>query len=44
MNARPKQGQTFEVAKYILLKEVEKLNKCEFDESLIEATVNNYKR
>ncbi len=44
MNARPKQGQTLEEAKDILLAEVEKLKKGEFDESLIEATVNNYKR
>lgn len=44
MNARPKQGQTLEEAKDILLAEVEKLKKGEFDESLIQATVNNYKR
>lgn len=44
MNARPKQGQSLEEAKDILLAEVEKLKKGEFDESLIQATINNYKR
>lgn len=44
MNARPKQGQTLEEAKDILLEEIEKLKKGEFDEGLIQATVNNYKR
>lgn len=44
MNARPKQGQTLEEAKDILLAEVEKLKNGEFDESLIQATINNYKR
>lgn len=44
MNARPKQGQTLEEAKDIMLAEVEKLKSGDFDEALIEATVNNYKR
>lgn len=44
MNARPKQGQTLEEAKDILLAEVEKLKNGEFDEGLIQATINNYKR
>lgn len=44
MNARPKKGQTLEEAKDILLAEIEKLKKGEFEEELIQATVNNYKR
>lgn len=44
MGARPKQGQSLEEAKDILLAEIEKLKNGEFDESLIQATVNNYKR
>lgn len=44
MQARPKEGQTLEEAKDILLAEVEKLKKGEFDESLLQATINNYKR
>lgn len=44
MNARPKQGQSLEEAKDILLAEIEKLKSGEFDENLIQATINNYKR
>lgn len=43
MEARPKQGQSLEEVQQILLGEVEKLKKGEFDEGLIQATVNNYK-
>lgn len=41
--ARPKQGQTLEEVRDLLLDEVEKLKKGDFDEGLIEATVHNYK-
>lgn len=44
MQARPKAGQTLEEAKDILLTEVDKLKKGEFEESLLLATINNYKR
>lgn len=41
--ANPKQGQTLEEAKDILLEQIDKLKKGEFDESLIKAIVANYK-
>ncbi|MDL2283011.1 insulinase family protein [Odoribacter sp. OttesenSCG-928-G04] len=44
MNARPKKGQSLEEVKNILLEQVDKLRKGEFDESLLTATVNNFKR
>jgi predicted Zn-dependent peptidase len=40
---RPKQGQTLEQVKDILLEQIELLKKGEFDEGLIEATINNFK-
>ena len=43
MNGRPKQGQTLDQVKDLLLAEIEKLKKGEFDESLLEAAMNNYK-
>jgi len=43
MNGTPKQGQTLDDVKELLLAEVEKLKKGEFDEKLLEATVNNLK-
>ncbi len=43
INARPKQGQTLDEVKDLLLAQVEKLRKGEFDDDLIEATVNNLK-
>ena len=39
----PKQGQTLEQVKDLLLAEVAKLRNGEFDESLIEGTINNLK-
>lgn len=41
---RPKQGQTLEEVRDLLLAEVEKLRAGDFDEKLIESTVNNYKK
>ncbi|WP_121353665.1 M16 family metallopeptidase [Flavisolibacter nicotianae] len=41
--ANPKQGQTLEQVKDILLEQIDKLKKGEFDESLIKAIVANYK-
>jgi predicted Zn-dependent peptidase len=43
MSARPKQGQTLDQAKAILLEQIELLKKGEFDENLLEAIINNYK-
>lgn len=39
----PKGGQTLDEVKDLLLAEVEKLKKGEFDESLLKATINNFK-
>lgn len=39
----PNQGQTLEEVRALLLQEIEKLRKGEFDESLLQATINNYK-
>ncbi|MGN6401683.1 MAG: insulinase family protein [Flavisolibacter sp.] len=41
--ANPKQGQTLEQVKDILLEQIDKLKKGDFDESLIKAIVANYK-
>ncbi|MBQ4162127.1 MAG: insulinase family protein, partial [Parabacteroides sp.] len=43
MSGRPKQGQTLDQVKDLLLAEIEKLKKGEFDEGLLEAAMNNYK-
>ena len=43
LGCRPKEGQTLEEARDLLLAEVAKLRAGEFDESLIKASVNNYK-
>lgn len=43
IQARPKEGQTLEDAKQIIMSEIEKLKKGEFDESLLTATINNLK-
>ena len=40
----PTQGQTLEEVRELLLQEVAKLRNGEFDESLLQATINNYKR
>lgn len=41
MGANPKQGQTLEQARALLLKELEKLKKGEFDDWLLKAVVNH---
>lgn len=43
VQAVPKQGQTLEEAKALVLAEVEKLKKGDFEESLLPAVVNNMK-
>ncbi|MDR0437643.1 MAG: insulinase family protein [Bacteroidales bacterium] len=43
MSARPKQGQTLEDVKTILLEQIELLKKGEFDDELLESIINNYK-
>lgn len=43
MQGRPKTGQSLEEVRDLLLAEVEKLRKGEWDESLLEASINNYK-
>lgn len=43
VSARPKDGQTLDQVRELLLAEVAKLRTGDFDESLIEATINNYK-
>ena len=43
LTGRPKQGQTLEQVKDILLEQIELLKKGEFEDWLIEATVNNFK-
>ena len=40
---KPKEGQTLDEVKDLLMAEVDKLRKGEFDDDLIEATVNNLK-
>lgn len=44
MQGMPKAGQSLEEAKEILLEEIGKVKKGEFDEELLEAIVNNNKR
>lgn len=39
----PKQGQTLDEVKDLLLAEMEKLKRGEFDENLLEAAINNFK-
>ncbi len=43
-SATPKEGQTLEQARDLMLAEVEKLRKGEFNETLLEAIINNKKR
>ncbi len=43
MSARPKQGQTLEQAKAILLEQIDILKKGEFEDWLLEATINNFR-
>ncbi len=42
--AQPKHGQTLDQVKDILLCEIEKVKKGEFDDNLLKSVVNNYKR
>lgn len=44
MQGNPKAGQTLEEARDILLAEIDKLKKGEFDEALLAATINNSKK
>ncbi|MCQ2285916.1 MAG: insulinase family protein [Bacteroidales bacterium] len=43
LEGMPKEGQTLEEVRDILLKEIEKLRKGDFDETLLKATIENYK-
>lgn len=43
INGRPKQGQTLDEVKDLFLAEVNKLKKGDFDEGLLEASINNFK-
>ena len=43
LQARPKEGQTLDQIKGILLEEIENLKKGNFDDDLIQASVNNWK-
>ena len=43
MAGRPKAGQTLDEVKDLLLAEVKKLREGDFDDALLEATVNNFK-
>ncbi len=43
LQARPKQGQTLDEAKDLLLGEIKKLRAGEFDEKMLEANINNFK-
>lgn len=43
MQSRPKQGQTLEEIKVLLLGEVKKLRAGEFDEKMLQANINNFK-
>ncbi len=43
MSGRPKQGQTLDDVKDLFLEEIEKLKKGDFDEKLLEASINNFK-
>lgn len=43
INGRPKQGQTLDEVKDLFLAEIDKLKKGEFEESLLEASINNFK-
>jgi predicted Zn-dependent peptidase len=43
MQATPKEGQTLDEAKDLLLAEVAKLRNGEFDETLLKASIDNYK-
>ena len=44
ISARPKHGQTLQEVEDLLMEQVEKLKKGEFDESMIKSVINNYKK
>lgn len=44
LSGRPKSGQSLEEVRDILLAEIDKLRKGDFDEDLVQASVNNYKK
>jgi len=43
MQAKPKQGQTLDQAKALLLEEIAKLKAGNFDEKMLQANINNFK-
>ncbi|MBR8719020.1 hypothetical protein IX307_000137 [Bacteroides pyogenes] len=43
LGGRPKQGQTLEEVRDLMLKEIEKLRMGDFDEKMLEANINNLK-
>lgn len=43
LQARPKEGQTLEQAKDLLLEQIDLLKAGNFDEKMLEATINNFK-
>lgn len=43
VGGEPKEGQTLDEVKTLLLAEVEKLRRGDFDESLLQSAINNYK-
>lgn len=43
LGGQPKQGQTLDEVKALMLEEVDKLRKGDFDEKMLEAIVNNFK-
>jgi predicted Zn-dependent peptidase len=43
LNGRPKQGQTLEEVKDLLLEQVEMIKKGEFDEKLLSSVINNFR-
>lgn len=44
VSANPKEGQTLDQVRELLLEQIDLLKKGEFDESLLQATINNYKK
>ena len=44
LQGRPKQGQSLQNVQELLMEQVEKLKKGEFDESMIQSVINNYKK
>ncbi|MDR3118190.1 MAG: insulinase family protein [Mediterranea sp.] len=43
LQAQPKEGQTLEQVKDLLLEQIEKLKAGDFDENMLKATINNFK-